>query len=190
MASAIYSTSNKEGVDVNTVFILDTAYPEYPRPPFTPGEICFGTDGSSWVYCWASITLSAGSVVLISEVPDSYSVAAAGGATVATAPTGRLAGVVGGSKGTMVVPAPTGTQTGCYFWVQRLGIARDVNTLASTTVNAQLYSSASVAGSLYSSGGGASTTYQVNGIVITQATGSVAGPNTAVLNWPVVGTSA
>lgn len=187
---AIYSTTNSEGVDVNSVFMLDTSTPEYPNPPFGVGTVCFGTDGSSFVYCTASITISAGSAVLISNTPGSWSVALTGGATVATAPTGTLVGVVAGSTGTMVVPAPTGTQTGAYFWVQRLGNSPDLNTAASTTKNVQLYSSATVAGTLSSSAGGAATTYQVNGIVVSVATGSAAGPNSAILNWPVVGTSA
>src|SRR5450432_2362165 len=137
--AAIYSTSNSEGVDVNSVFMLDTSTLEYPRPPFGLGTICFGTDGSSFVYCTASFTLSAGSVVLISNTPGNWSVANTGGATVATAPTGTLVGVVAGSTGTMVVPAPSGTQTGSFFWVQRLGNAPDCNTAASTTKNVQLY---------------------------------------------------
>lgn len=191
MAAAIYATINEAGIDINSVFMLDTrTYPEYPAPPFLPGVLAWGTDGSEWVYCTASQTIGAGKVVLCSEVPGSWSVAPIGGATVGTAPTGDLVGVVGGSNGSMVVPAPSGTQTGAYFWVQRAGVAQNVDTAASTTKNAQLYSSATVAGRMSSTAGGAATTYQINGVVVTQATGSAAGPNTAVLNYPVVGTSA
>jgi len=190
--AAIYSTAAKEGVDVNSVFILDTSTPEYPRPPFNPGELAWGTDGSEWVYCTASITIGAGQVVVISAVPGSYSAALIGGATIAaaSAPVGQIVGVVGGSQGSMVVPAPSGTQQGCYFWVQRAGNIPNVKTAASTTKNAQLYSSATVAGQVSSTAGGAATTYQINGLVISQATGSTAGPNTAVANYPVVGASA
>lgn len=189
MASAIYSTTTQEGIDINSVFILDTSTPEYPNPAFLPGELAWGTDGSEWVYCTASITIAAGSTVLISQVPGSWSVALIGGATVSAAAnvTGLLVGVVGGSQGSLVVPAPTGTQKGTYFWVQRAGNAPNVRTLASTTIKSQLHSTATLGGVLSSSGAGTNTTYQVNGIVITQATGSAAGPNTAVLNWPVVG---
>lgn len=190
MAAAIYSTVNELGIDINNVYIQNTGTPEYPAPPFIAGELAWGTDGSEWVYCTASITIAASSVVVIAPAPGSWSVALIGGATVATAPTGQLVGVVGGSQGSMVVPAPTGTQTGAYFWVQRAGNAQNVKTAASTTKNAQLYSSATVGGALGSSAGGAGTTYQVNGIVISTATGSAAGPNTAVLNYPVVGASA
>lgn len=189
MAAAIYSTANMEGVDVNSVFTLDTSFPEYPRPPFNPGTKCFGTDGSEWVYCTASITIGSGSVVLLSTTQAQWSAALIGGSTLTAAgnASGILVGVVGGSQGSMVVPAPTGTQTGTFFWVQRAGNCPNVKTLASTTKLAQLHSIATVAGTLFSTGGGTNTTYQVNGIVISNATGSAAGPNTAVLNYPVVG---
>jgi hypothetical protein len=190
MAAAIYTTLNQEGVDINQVFLLDPKTPEYPNPPFGVGTQAFGTDGSAWVYATASITIAAGSAVLLSSTPGNWSVALVGGATVATSPIGQLVGIVGGSQGSMVVPAPSGTQTGSFFWVQRDGNAPNVRTLASTTKNVQLYGTATAGGVLSSSGGGAATTYQVNGIVISVATGSAAGPNSAVLNWPTVSTSA
>lgn len=188
----LYNTSTMEGVDINDVFLLSSGTPEYPRPPFLPGTLAWGTDGSEWVYCTASITIAAGSVVVVSAVPGSWSVALIGGATIAaaSAPVGQLAGVTGGGTGSVVVPAPAAPQTASFFWVQRAGNAPRVNTLAATTKNAQLYSSAVTGGSLSSSAGGVGTTYQVNGVVISQATGSAAGPNTAVLNYPVIGASA
>lgn len=185
--ATLYNTSTKEGVDINAVFALDTGTPEYPAPPFNPGEQAWGSDGSEFVYCTASITVAPGSVVLISMVPGSWSVALAGGATVATAPTGQLVGLTGGGTGSVAVPAPSGTQQGMYFWVQRKGNAPNVRTAAAATKNAQLYSSATSGGVLTSTDGGTGTAYAVNGIVVTQANGSVAGPNTAVLNYPVVG---
>jgi hypothetical protein len=184
----IYSTTTQAGIDINSVFYLDTtSHPEYPAPPFYPGEMAWGTDGSFWTYATASQTLSAGNVVIVSEVPGSWSVAPIGGATVATAPTGDFIGVVGGATGSVNVSQPTGTQTGSYFWIQRGGNAQNVNCAASTTKDAQLHSSATVAGQVSSSGGGSGTTYQINGMVVSQATGSTAGPNTAILNWPSVG---
>lgn len=189
MAAAIYSTQNMEGVDVNNVFVLDTGTPEYPRPPFNPGTKAFGTDGSEWVFCTSSITIGNGQVVLVSPTQGSWSVSLIGGSTLTAAGnvTGLLVGVVGGSQGSMVVPAPSGTQLGSYFWVQRAGNCPNVRTLASTTKNAQLHSIVTLGGALTSTGGGTNSTYQVNGIVISNATGSAAGPNTAILNYPVVG---
>ncbi len=189
-APAIYGTVNETGIDINAVFMLSTGTPEYPAPPFLPGTLAWGTDGSEWVYCKASITIGAGKVVIVSETGGSWSVALIGGATVAAPLTGDLLGVVGGSQGSMVVPAPVSPQTGAYFWVQRAGNCPNVDCASSTTKNAQLYSSATVGGRVSSTAGGASTTYQVNGMVISVATGSTTGPNTAVLNYPVVGSSA
>lgn len=188
----LYSTANKVGVDINEVFMLSPGTPEYPRPPFNPGERAFGSDGSEWVYATASVTLAPGSVVVVSAVPGSFSVAQIGGGTIAAnaAPIGQLVGVTGGATGSVAVPAPSGVQTGAYFWIQRAGNAPNVRSAATTTKNAQLYSSATTAGIVSSSAGGAGTTYQINGLVISQATGSAAGPNTAVLNSPVVGASA
>lgn len=190
MASVIYSTTSEAGIDINNVFMLSSGTPEYPAPPFLPGTLAWGTDGSEWVYCTASITITSGSVILVSAVPGSWSVALIGGATVATAPTGQLLAVTDGNTGSIAVPAPVSPQTASYFWAQRAGNAPNVRSAASTTKNAQLYSSATVGGVVSSTAGGAATTYQVNGLVISQATGSTAGPNTAVLNYPVVGTSA
>lgn len=192
MAAAIYSTTTQEGIDINSVFILDTSTPEYPNPPFLPGELAWGTDGSEWVFCTASITLAAGSVALISAVPGSWSVAGVGGSSLTAAGnvTGRLVGVVGGSQGSLFVPAPTGTQKGTYFWLQRAGNAPNVRCLANTTIYSSLFSVSTLAGAVSSTGGGAGTTYFINGLVISQATGSAAGPNSAILNYPVVGVGA
>jgi hypothetical protein len=191
MAAATYSTLNMEGVDINNVFYLDTKTLEYPAPPFIAGTQAFGTDGSAWVYCTSSVSLGIGAVCVVSEVPGSWSVALIGGGTIAAtaAPIGDLVGVVSGSQGSLVVGAPSGTQTGAYFWLQRAGNCQALNTAASTTKDAQLFSSATVAGRVSSSGGGVGTTYTINGMVVSQATGSTAGPNTAVLNWPTVGSS-
>lgn len=190
-APAIYSTTNMEGVDINAVFILNAVgTPEIPRPPFTPGQLAWGTDGSEWVFCTASITIAAGSVVVVSAVPASWSVALIGGATVAAgAPFGQLVGVVGGSQGSMVVPAPAAPQTGTFFWVQVAGNCPNVRTLAATTASVQLFDSATTAGVVTQTAGGPGTSYQITGMIITQAAGSVAGPNTAILNNPTVGTS-
>ena len=120
----------------------------------------------------------------------SWSVALTGGTVAATAaPVGDLVGVVSGSQGSLVVGAPSGTQTGFFFWLQRAGNCQALNTAATTTRDAPLFASATVPGRVSSTGGGVGTTYPINGMVVSQAAGSTAGPNTAVLNWPTVGTS-
>lgn len=188
--SNAYNTSAEIGIDVNALFILDSSTPEYPNPPFLPGTVADGTDGSRWVYCTASITLAPGSAVLLSEVPGSWSVALVGGATVssANAPQGQLVGVVGGNAGTLAVPAPSGTQIGMYFWTQVRGNCPNVlNSGSAGAISKLLYSNATLGGALNSTPGGIGTTYTVNGIVFTQTTASLAGPNTAVLNDPSIG---
>lgn len=183
----LYNTSTQEGVDINDVFMLSSGTPEYPRPPFLPGTLCWGTDGSEWVYCTASITIAPGSVVVVAAVPASWSVALIGGATLASAPTGQLIGVTGGGTGSVAIPAPAAPQTASFFWVQRAGNAPNVRSEAATTANAQLYMSKTTGGRVTSTSPGAASGYAVNGVVISQAAGSTTGPNTAVLNFPVVG---
>jgi hypothetical protein len=190
MAAAIYSTVNMEGVDINSVFILSTATLEIPRPPFTPGQLAWGTDGSEWVYCTASITIAAGSVVVISAVPGSWSVALIGGATVTgtAVPFGQFVGVVGGSQGSMVVPAPASPQTGTFFWVQVAGNCPNIRSAAAVTFAASLFDVAATGGAVGLTPGAASG-YAITGMVLTQAAGSVAGPNTGILNNPTIGTA-
>src|SRR5690348_2028567 len=121
--AVIYSTTNEAGIDINSVFMLSSGTPEYPAPPFIVGTPAWGTDGSEWVYCTASITITAGSVVVVSAVPCSWSVALIGGATIAAAnaPVGQFIGVTGGNTGSVGIPAPVAPQTAAYFWVQRAG---------------------------------------------------------------------
>jgi len=199
---AIYSTTAQQGIDINSVFLLDLgAAPEYPSPPFLPGELAWGTDGSEWVYCTASQTIAAGNAVLISQFPGSWSVAPLVGATVTqvgpppftgapgtvttTTMYGALVGVVGGSNGSLVVPAPSGTQTGAYFWVQRAGNCPNLAMNGSGGTFTELHST-STAGSVSSAGGGVGTTVMVNGMIWTIATASATGPNPAILNYPAI----
>jgi hypothetical protein len=199
---AIYSTTAQQGIDINAVFVLDlSGTPEYPAPPFQPGELAWGTDGSEWVYCTASITIAAGNAVLVSQFAGSWSVALLVGATVsqvgpnpltgsATTVTttnmiGEFVGIVGGSQGSMVVPAPSGTQIGTFFWVQRAGNCPNIAMNGAGTTFTGLHST-TTAGSLSSSGGGSGTTVQVTGIVWSIATASATGPNPGILNYPYI----
>jgi len=189
MAAALYNTSNLEGVDINSVFILNpVGTPEIPRPPFSPGQLAWGTDGSEWVYCTASVSIPAGSVVLISAVPGSWSVALLGGATVpaASVPFGQFIGVVGGSQGSMLVPAPAAPQTGTFFWTQVFGNCPNIRSAAAIPINTALFDSALTAGIVQQTPG-TTVGFALTGIVLTQAAGSVAGPNTGILNNPTVG---
>lgn len=184
MAAAIYNTANKEGVDINAVFILDAAgTPELPGPPFLNGECAFGTDGSQWVYATASLTIAAGSLVIFAGTPGSWSVAPLTN-TLASAKLGSLLGVVGGSKGSMVVPAPSGTQTGCYFWVQRGGNVPKL--LTANSINANVLPHSSAVGGLVGTSTQSVTT-QINGLVFSQTAAASASGYNAIANWPTVG---
>jgi len=188
-APAIYNTSNLEGVDINQVFILNAVgTPEIPRPPFNPGQLAWGTDGSEWVFCTASITIPAGSVVVVSPIPNSWSVALIGGATITGTfvPFGQFVGVVGGSQGSMVVPAPASPQTATFFWVQVAGNCPNIRSAAAVTLGAPLFDVAATGGAVGLTPGAASG-YAITGMVLTQAAGSVAGPNTGILNNPTIG---
>ena len=185
MAAALYSTTSQEGIDVNQVFILNIAgTPEYPAPPFQPGELAWGTDGSEWVYATASVTIAAGSVVVFNPTPGSWSVAPVTN-TLARNQYGNLLGVIGGSQGSLVVPAPSGTQTATYFWVQRAGNAPKVLAAGTISANASVFTTATggqLGGSL-----GAGTNALVNGLVFSAATPAAGGSGAAVLNYPTCG---
>ena len=199
---AIYSTTAQQGVDVNAVFMLDTSALEYPAPPFQPGELAWGTDGSEWVYSTASVTIAAGNAVLFSQFPGSWSVAPIVGATVSqvgispitnalatvtnASMIGALVGIVGGSSGSMVVPAPSGTQVGAYFLVQRAGNCPNIAMNGTGTDFITPLHTTTTAGSLSAAGGGAGTTVQVTGIVWTIATASATGTNPGILNYPYI----
>src|ERR1700735_663234 len=126
MATFLYSTTTQAGIDINNVFPLNVSgTPETPAPPFLAGELAWGTDGSEFVYATSSITIAAGSVVVFSPTPGSWSVALLTN-TLGRTSFGQLVGVTGGATGSVNVPAPSGTVTGNYFWVQRAGNAQKV----------------------------------------------------------------
>lgn len=204
----IYSTTHQMGIDVNAVFFLDPVNAlEYPAPPFQPGELAWGTDGSEWVYCQASLSIAAGAAVLISTTftiiggvavgPGNWSVTPVG--SIASGPAGTfqgdLVGVVGGSQGLMTVGAPSGSQSSSYFWVQRAGLVPNLNFApaagATGTVNSALHSTSTAAPANGAVATVASaTSFAINGLFFVNATASVAGPNIAIANYPTVGSAA
>ena len=186
MAAAIYSTANEEGIDINSVFLLDPKTPEYPAPPFLPGTAAWGTDGSEFVYCTASVTITNGAVVIISGTPGSWSVAALTN-TLARNGFGQLLGVVGGSNGSLVVPAPSGTQTGAYFWVQRAGNAPLVIVGLSVAANTLLHSSTTTGG--LGATGGTGTSATISGIVFSVNAFTANSKFSAILNYPTASTA-
>ena len=184
MATAIYSTTTQSGIDINSVFYLDTkTAPEYPAPPFLPGELAWGTDGSEWVYATSSVTISAGSAVLFNVTPGSWSVALLSNANGRGA-LGDFVGVVGGSLGSLNVSQPTGTQTASYFWVQRAG---NCPKLLSSSVAANAALHTQITGGLLGGTGGVGTSAAVSGVVFSQTAGTSGTAYNAILNYPTVG---
>ena len=184
----IYNTTSQSGIDPNQVFQLNvTNNPEYPAPPFLPGELAWGTDGSEWVYSTSSITLAAGSVVIVSATPGNWSVALLTN-TNGRAGFGSLLGVVGGATGSVNVPSCGTNVTGNFFWIQRAGNAQKV--LSSYTLGTTFaLTHTSTLGGQIGATGGVGTSAIVAGIVFSQVpTATTAGYN-AVLNYPTVSTA-
>lgn len=180
----IYSTTSQMGIDINTVFQLNTAQAsEYPAPPFVTGEFAWGTDGSTWQYVFNTGTLVAGSAVYFDTAVGSNSVAAL--TNTQKGLLGQLVGVVGGPGGTMVVPAISGSITGNYFWVQRSGICPGL--LSSTTIAANVALHTSGTAGALGITGGVGTSATVNGVVFGTAVATAGQVKPAVLNWPTIG---
>jgi hypothetical protein len=182
----IYSTTTQEGIDINSVFQLNIANnPEYPAPPFLAGELAWGTDGSEFVYATSSITIAAGSVVVFSPTPGSWSVALITN-TNGRAGFGQLVGVTGGATGSVNVPSCGTNVTGNYFWVQRAGNAQKVLSGASLGTTFTALHTGATAGGVGATGG-VGTSATVSGIVFSQNPVATAVGYNAVLNYPTVG---
>ena len=184
----IYSTTTESGIDINSVFQLNVANnAEYPAPPFLPGELAWGTDGSEFVYATSSITIAAGSVVIFSATPGSWSVALIT-STLARLGFGLLVGVTGGATGSVNVPSCGTNVTGNFFWVQRAGNAQKVLSGPSLGTVFAIPHTSSNAGQIGASGG-AGTTAAIAGIVFSQNPTATAAGYNAVLNYPTVSTA-
>lgn len=146
--------------------------------------MAWGTDGSEFVYCTASVTIGSGNVVIINGTPGSWSAAVLTN-TLARAGFGQLLGVMGGSNGSLFAGAPSGTQTGSFFWIQRAGNAQQVLVGLSLSANTQAHSS-TLAGGLGATGG-VGTSASINGIVFSTIAGTVGSRFAAILNYPVAG---
>ena len=177
----IYNTLSKEGVDIAAVFTLDTSTPEYPAAPFAVGEVCLGSDGSSFNYCTqTTATIVAGAAVFISPTAGSWTVTKLLTSN-AGAAFGNAVGVVAAA-----VAAISGTQTGQFFWVQRAGNVPSLVGNGVGTVNKALVTT-TTAGQLTNLAV-AATTYTVPGIIWAATTGTAAGASAgAVANYPTVG---
>ena len=200
---AIYSTTAQQGIDVNAVYYLDPVNAqEYPAPPFQPGELAWGNEGSEWVYVMASLTstLLPGMGALIStSIAPGYNLQQAFGAGIwsvspigsaATVPYGQAVGIVGGSVGTQTVLPPSGSQTGAYFWLQRAGNVPNMifgpQAGATGTINVAVFSTPTASSGGFNTVPGTGS-YYISGLTFTNATASVTGPNSGFANYPWVG---
>jgi len=203
---AIYSTTHQQGIDINALFYLDPVNaPEYPAPPFQPGELAWGTEGSEWVYVMASLTstiLPGYGLLITSSIAPGYNLQQAFGTglwsvapigSVTTIPYSQLVAIAGGSTGLLTILPPTGSQTGVWFWAQRAGnvpnLAFGPQAGATGTINVPLHSSPTVSGGVFNTVAAAGT-YLIQGLAFTNATATVAGPNSGIANYPSVGSVA
>lgn len=167
-----FNITNTEGVDFSAVFYLDTAKPEYPRPPFAVGTVMKGTDGTEYVYVSATSAQAIGDVCRLSTAWVATGVNAAD-----VGMFGLLVGVV-----PVVVAAVSGTVSASFFWIQRAGICPAISVTTGVTANQQLYSMGTT-GRLDASP--ATGDEAITGLVTTATAASNLAPG--VLNYPTVG---
>ena len=172
-----FSTLNKEGVNLAIVNTINTTVnPEYPAVPFAYGDITEGLDGSRWVYAKPASNYAIGTVGYFDTSWNFTAITTtnAGGIS------GQKIGVMSQVAATVAAPTSTNYEG---LWVQIDGLCPAIQVAASTSANAQLYTSAT-AGQLTSTSSG---NVALNGIILTTAQGS-GGAGTAVglLNGPEV----
>lgn len=172
---AFYGTLNKDGVDMTVVYtVTASTTPETPAPPFLVGEQVFANNGSIFIFCQASTSISPNDFLAIKSSGQANSltttnIAASGGVQIGVAP-GATAGN-GGTNPAMLA--------GTYFWAALTGHQIPANAVAATTTsNVQLYTSATagIVTSLTTSG------VALGGIVVVAS--ATANPQTFMLTWP------
>lgn len=171
-----FSTLSLEGFALNLCTTINTtANPEYPATPVAFGTSTLGMDGSHWVYAKPAANYAIGTV---GYFDTSWNFTAL--------TTSNASGISGEKVGVMsqvasVTTSPTSTNYD-GVWVQTAGLCPAILVAASTTANAQLYTS-STAGQLTSTSSG---NVAINGVVNTTVGGASAGNEPGVLNFPEV----
>lgn len=172
-----FATETKSGIALNVCTTLNTAQnPEYPALPQALGTRVEAVDGAVYVYCKPAAAYAIGTVVYLDTSWNATAVTTTNAAGIS----GQAIGVF--SQVASVTASPTATNYD-GVWTQIAGGCPAIQAAASTSANAQLYSSAT-AGQLTST---SSSNVALNGIVLTTAVGS-GGAATAVgyLNFPEV----
>lgn len=167
-----FNTTNSEGVDFSAVFYLNSATPEYPRPPFAVGTVMKGSDGTEYVYVSSTSAQAVGDVCRLSTGWAATGVNAAD-----VGMFGLLVGVVPAA-----VSAAAGTVSAAFFWLQRAGICPAISVTTGVTANQQLYSMGTT-GRLDASP--ATGDEAITGLVTTATAASNLAPG--ILNYPTVG---
>lgn len=172
-----FSTLSEEGIALNICNLINTvSAPEYPALPFALGTVTIGLDGSEWIYAKPASNYAIGTV---GYFDTSWNFTA-----LTTTNAAGISGLQGGvmSQVASTVASPTATN---YegVWVQIGGLCPAIQGAASTSANAQLYTTATAGQIGSSSGGGA---VALNGIILTTAVGGGAATAVGLLNNPEV----
>ena len=172
-----FSTESKEGVALNICTTVNTtANPEYPAQPFPFGTFTYGLDDSKWIFCEPASNYAIGTVGYI-DTSWKFTAITTANATLS----GMMVGVM--SQVASVTVTPTST---LYdgLWVQVGGGCPAIQGAASTSANAQLYTT-TTAGQITSTSGGGNVA--LNGMILTTAVGSgAAATAVGLLNDPEI----
>ena len=176
MTTTLFNTLNEEGIDFNATYnayaqasaVSSTNDPVYPGPPFTPGTYVKGSGESEFVFIYASGAIALGDVVQLSTTYTAASVTS----TLAT-------------FGSQLGVAQVAIGAGAYGWVQRCGYCQKIGTNAAAVANVQLATTVT-AGLIDDST--ATSTKNITGMVLAVTT-TVSTVTSAILNYPVVGTT-
>lgn len=176
MATTQFGTDNKSGVDFNATYApynqaaaqSSTNDPSNVGPPVAPGTYVQGSGESQYVLVYASGTVNMGDVVQLSTTYTAVSV------------TSTLASF-GSQLGVAQVTIPAGN----YGWVQRCGFCQKIGTNAAAVNNVQL---ATTTGAGLIDDATTTGTKNITGMVLAASAGS-STITTAILNYPVVGTT-
>lgn len=178
MTTTNINSTPKEGVDFNTTYTAydqtaaqsSTNSPDYPAPPFVPGDTVKGTGDSDFVFVKASANITLGDVVILSSTYGAQPITT----TLAT-------------KGSLVGVAPVAITSGQYGWVQRAGTSTGgLRVVGATAPFVQLAATttAGVLDDVVTTG-----TVNITGVIISATSGAATAATAGVLNYPVVGTT-
>lgn len=141
-------TLPQSGVNFATVYAAATAVSsttglDQPSPPWLPGTIQYGSDGTKWMFCKAGGSITAADVVIVTTT--STSVVEALTSTLGRANFGARCGVAGGTA--------TANQ---FLWVCLEGYLSACNVLTGSVANVALHTTGT-AGRIDDTGGAGTT---------------------------------